>query len=406
MSKTDTVYVRELLELTGARDLYEDLGVEPGCSRTDLVAALEKRREWARRFPDDPVARWWTRHMVRTARLLVHDEAPPANKRKRQDDLQAAIKGAVLQGTLGPEMRRLVIRMGERRGLDGAQVDAMIDHERHSLEELQKKISTALGKSPVDEAREAIRAAMWGAMVAGNVSAKVLAKIVERGSALGLDVETVRKVIDEVKAEWKVEREESLDTDLQGRWVPPHRRVQREGAAPQAPAEGDSKWALEESLEDGLDDVVRHAAEERDVVEEHDDLPVLDLDPSAGFAPLERTGPSREIWRPLDHEEAEDRNAVTGASHVLTVRAIPAVAPPAAVAEQEWTPASAQRRVADPPSSATLSPPAPQTEEEEAKAKARAKALALHTALSTVAVMAGAFYGVTWFLLANRSHLF
>jgi hypothetical protein len=338
--------------------------------------------------------------MVRTARLLVHDEAPhpaAAPKKKRHDDLQAAIKGAVLQGTLGPEMRRLVMRMGERRGLDGAQVDAMIDHERKALEELQKKIRTALGKSPDDEAREAIRAAMWGAMVAGNVSAKVLGTIVERGSALGLDVETVRKVIDEVKAEWKVEREESLDTDIQGRWVPPHRRVQRDGAAQRPPAEGDGKWALDESLEAGLDDVVRHVVEERD---EHLDLPELDLDSSSGFEPLEPSGPSREVWRPLERDAFEDRNAVTGASHVLSVRAIPVMpetAAPPSVAH-----------VSEPSSSTTLSPPPqqPRTEEEEAKAKARVKALALHTALSTFAVMAGAFYGVTWFLLANRSHLF
>jgi hypothetical protein len=401
MSKTDTVYVRELLELTGARDLYEDLGVEPGCSRVELVAALERKREWARRFPDDPVARWWTRHMVRTARILVHDEAPSPHKRKRQDDLQAAIKGAVLQGTLGPEMRRLVTRMGERRGLDGAQVDAMIDQERQSLEDLQKKARAALGKSPGDEAKEAIRAAMWGAMVAGNVSPSVIAKIVDRGCALGLDVETVRKVLDEVKAEWKEEREESLDTDLQGRWVPPHRRVQREDAPRRAPAESDGKWALSDSLEDGLDDVVRNARDERD------DLPELDLDPSAGFGledPISQDASSALRRAPVDDEE--DRNAVTGASHVLSVRAIPAPsAPPPVIAQKESSLPAAVRHVAEPPSSTTLSLPTEETEE-EAKAKAKAKALALHTALSTVAVFGGAFYGVTWFLLAHRSHLF
>ena len=396
MSKTDTVYVRELLELSGARDLYEDLGVEPSCSRVELVAALEKKREWARRFPDDPVARWWARHMVRTARLLIHDE--PAPKKKRQDDLQAAIKGAVLQGTLGPEMRRLVIRMGERRGLDGAQVDAMIDHERKALETLQKKIGTALGKSPDDEAKEAVRAAMWGAMVAGNASQKVVAKIVDRGCALGLGAETVQKVIDEVKAEWKAEREESLDTDLQGRWVPPHRRVQRDESARPAAAEGEQTWALSDSLEDGLDDVVRNARDEHEV-----ELPELELDPSAGFAPEEPTsvGASRERWRPRVDDD-DERNAVTGASHVLSVRAIPATTPPPVIVEKEPSHPSAARHVAEPPTSMPSEP----SQEDEAKAKAKARAIATHTLLSTVAVFGGAFYGVTWFLLAHRSHLF
>ncbi len=396
MSVTDTVYVRELLELTGARDLYEDLGVEPNCTRVELVAALEKRRDWARRFPDDPVARWWTRHMVRTARLLVHDDAQPS-KRKRQDDLQAAIKGAVLQGTLGPEMRRLVIRMGERRGLDGAQVDAMIDHERKALEDLQKKIRTALGKDPEDEAREAIRAAMWGAMVAGNVSPTVVAKIVDRGSALGLDVETVRKVLDEVKAEWKVERDEGLDTDLQGRWVPPHRRTQRDDLPRRPASPGDGKWALADSLEDGLDDVVRSARDDQD------ELPEIELDPSAGFEPDDPISQDvSSALRPADRDAFEDRNAVTGASVVLSVRTIPAASPPPPVARaKEASLPPEVRRVAEPPSSTTLSSPA-----KEAESEAKARALAVHTALSTVAVVAGAFYGVTWFLLANRSHLF
>jgi len=399
MSKTDTVYVRALLELSGARDLYEDLGIEPSCSRVEIVAALERKREWARRFPDDPVARWWTRHMVRTARLLVHDE--PSPKRKRQDDLQAAIKGAVLQGTLGPEMRRLVIRMGERRGLDGAQIDAMIDHERNALENLQKKIGTALGKSPDDEAKEAVRAAMWGAMVAGNASQKVVAKIVDRGCALGLDAETVRKVIDEVKADWKVEREESLDTDLQGRWVPPHRRVQREETPLPAPAEGDQKWALSDSLEDGLDEFVRNASEERE------ELPEIELDPSAGFVPEEPTteGSARERWQPRSKDDEDDRNAITGASHVLAVRAIPASAPPPVIAEQEPSHAPTMGEVTELPISATPPPPTEESKEDEAKAKAKARRIAIHTLLSTVAVFGGAFYGVTWFLLAN-SHLF
>src|SRR6185436_1212965 len=178
-----------------------------------------------------------------------------------------------LQGTLGPEMRRLVVRMAERRGMDESQVDAMIDHERKALESLQKKIGQALGKSPDDEAKEAVRAAMWGAMVAGNASQKVVKKILDRGCSLGLDAETVQKVIDEVKADWKAEREESLDTDLQGRWVPPHRRVQRDETAHPSPAEGDQKWALSDSLEDGLEDFVRHAAEERE------ELPEIELDP-------------------------------------------------------------------------------------------------------------------------------
>src|SRR5688500_10936388 len=109
MSRTDTVYVRELLQLTGAKDLYEDLGVDPHCSRIELVTALERKREWARRYSGDPVARWWSRHMIRIARLLVHDESRP--KRKRRDDLEAAIKGAVLQGTLNPETKKLIVRM-------------------------------------------------------------------------------------------------------------------------------------------------------------------------------------------------------------------------------------------------------------------------------------------------------
>jgi hypothetical protein len=403
MSVTDTVYVRELLELTGARDLYEDLGVEPDCTRVELVAALEKKRDWARRFPDDPVARWWTRHMVRTARMLVHDE-PQRPKRHRQDDLQAAIKGAVLQGALGPEMRRLVIRMGERRGLDGAQVDAMIDHERRALEDLQKKIRTALGKGPEDEAREAIRAAMWGAMVAGNVSATVMAKIVERGCALGLDAETVKKVQDEVKAEWKVERDEALDTDLQGRWVPPHRRMPRDDAHRPAASETDGKWTLSDSLEDGLDDIVRGAAED------HGDLPELDLelelDPSEG---IDKEDPSQGAWAepkwPVN--EFSERNGVTGASVLVSVRSVPPSLPSGFVEPASSLP-PAVRRVAEPPSSTTLtssvSPPKP--EEPEGSAKPRARALALHTTLSTVAVMGGALYGVTWFLLANRTHLF
>jgi hypothetical protein len=399
MSKTDTVYVRELLELSGARDLYEDLGVEPSCSRVELVAALERKREWARRFPDDPVARWWTRHMVRTARLLVHDEAA-APKRKRQDDLQAAIKGAVLQGTLGPEMRRLVIRMGERRGLDGEQVDAMIDHERKALESLQKKIGTALGKSPDDEAKEAVRAAMWGAMVAGNASSGVVAKIVERGCALGLDADTVRKVIDEVKGDWKVERAESLDTDLEGRWVPPHRRVQRDDTRQRAPSEGGEEWALSDSLEDGLDDVVRNARDERE------DLPEIELDPSAGILPEDPTSESvsRERWRPHAADDDDDRNAITGASHVLSVRAIPANAPPVIIEKPTPTPV---RRVEEAPSSTTLSsPPEDSAKKDDAKAKAKARSIATHTLLATMAVFGGAFYGVTWFLLAHRSHLF
>ena len=401
MSKTDTVYVRELLELSGARDLYEDLGVEPSCSRVELVAALERKRDWARRFPDDPVARWWTRHMVRTARLLVHDEAAP--KKKRQDDLQAAIKGAVLQGTLGPEMRRLVIRMAARRGMDEAAVDAMIDHERKALETLQKKLGQALGKSPDDEAKEAVRAAMWGAMVAGNASQKVLKKIVDRGCSLGLDAATVQKVIDEVKADWKSEREESLDTDLQGRWVPPHRRTQRDETPPKAPAEGEAQWALSDSLEDGLDDVVRNAADERE------ELPEIELDPSAGIVPEEITsqGASRERWlAPVDDEE--DRNAITGASHVLVVRAIPTNAPaPVMPVEQEPSHSPTLREVTELPSSTTLSSPTEETKEkDDAKAKALARRIATHTLLATMAVFGGAFYGVTWFLLANRSHLF
>jgi hypothetical protein len=400
MSKTDTVYVRELLELSGARDLYEDLGVEPSCSRVELVAALERKRDWARRFPDDPVARWWTRHMVRTARLLVHDEAAP-KKKARQDDLQAAIKGAVLQGALGPEMRRLVVRMAERRGLDEAAVDAMIDHERKALESLQKKLGQTLGKSPDDEAKEAVRAAMWGAMVAGNASPNVLAKIVDRGCALGLDAETVKKVIDEVKADWKAEREESLDTDLQGRWVPPHRRSQRDETPRKAPAEGEQQWALSDSLEDGLDDVVRNAADERE------ELPEIELDPSAGILPEESTTGSRERWLPRVDDPEDDRNAITGASHVLAVRAIPAAkAPPPVIAEKDPSQSPTLREVTELPSSTTLSAPTEEKKEDDAKAKARARAIATHTLLVTVAMFGGAFYGVTWFLLANRSHLF
>jgi hypothetical protein len=337
--------------------------------------------------------------MVRTARLLVHDEAAP--KKKRQDDLQAAIKGAVLQGTLGPEMRRLVIRMGERRGLDGAQVDAMIDHERKALESLQKKIGTAPGKSPDDEAKEAVRAAMWGAMVAGNASQKVVAKIVDRGCALGLDAETVKKVIDEVKADWKSDRDESLDTDLEGRWVPPHRRTQREETPRKAPTEGEQEWALSDSLENGLDDVVRNAADERE------ELPEIELDPSAGILPEEVTseGASRERWLPRVDDE-DDRNAITGASHVLTVRAIPASAPPPVIVEKEPSQSPTVREVTELPSSTTLSSPQEDTKKDDAKVKAKARGIATHTLLATVAVFGGAFYGVTWFLLANRSHLF
>ena len=405
MSKTDTVYVRELLELSGARDLYEDLGVEPSCSRVELVAALERKREWARRFPDDPVARWWTRHMVRTARLLVHDEAPAAKKKTRQDDLQAAIKGAVLQGTLGPEMRRLVVRMAERRGMDEAAVDAMIDHERKALESLQKKLGQALGKSPDDEAKEAVRAAMWGAMVAGNASQKVVAKIIDRGCSLGLEAAAVQKVIDEVKADWKAEREESLDTDLQGRWVPPHRRTQRDETPRKAPAEGEGQWALSDSLEDGLDDVVRNAADERE------ELPEIELDPSAGTVPEEATseGTSRERWLPRVDEE-DDRNAITGASHVLAVKAIPvAKAPPPVIPERDPSQSPTVREVTELPSSTPLSAPTEEEkkEKDDAKAKARkARAIMNHTLLVWVALFGGAFYGVTWFLLANRSHLF
>jgi hypothetical protein len=338
--------------------------------------------------------------MVRTARLLVHDEAAP--KKKRQDDLQAAIKGAVLQGTLGPEMRRLVVRMAERRGMDESQVDAMIDHERKALESLQKKIGQALGKSPDDEAKEAVRAAMWGAMVAGNASQKVVKKIVDRGCSLGLDAATVQKVIDEVKADWKAEREESLDTDLQGRWVPPHRRTQREETPRKAPAEGEQQWALSDSLEDGLDDVVRNAADERE------ELPEIELDPSAGILPEEpiTEGSARERWMaPVDDEE--DRNAITGASHVLAVRAIPANAPPPVIAEKEPSHPPTLREVTELPSSTTLSSPSEETnEKDDAKAKALARRIANHTLLATMAVFGGAFYGVTWFLLANRSHLF
>ena len=78
--------------------------------------------------------------------------------------------------------------------MDEAQVDALIDHERKALESLQKKIGAALGKSPDDEAKEALRAAMWGAMVAGNASPKVLQKIVDRGCALGLDAEVLVQI--------------------------------------------------------------------------------------------------------------------------------------------------------------------------------------------------------------------
>jgi hypothetical protein len=283
--------------------------------------------------------------------------------------------------------------------MDEAQIDAMIDHERKALETLQKKTGAALGKSPDDEAKEAVRAAMWGAMVAGNASPKVVAKIVDRGCALGLDAETVQKVIDEVKGDWKSEREESLDTDIQGRWVPPHRRTQREETPRAAATEGEQEWALSDSLEDGLDDVVRNAADERE------ELPEIELDPSAGIVPEEVTSGSRERWLPRVDDE-DDRNAITGASHVLAVRAIPANAPPPVIPEKDPSHSPTLREVTELPSSTTLSSPQEDGKKDDAKAKAKARAIVNHTLLVTVALFGGAFYGVTWFLLANRSHLF
>ena len=161
---------------------------------------------------------------------------------------------------------------------------------------------------------------------------------------------------------------------------------------------------MSDSLEEGLDDVVRNAADERE------ELPEIELDPSGGIVPEEITsqGASRERWLPRVDEVEDDRNAITGASHVLAVRAIPAAkAPPPVIPVKEPSQQPTLREVTELPSSTTLSAPAEPSEEDEKKARAKkARAIANHTLLVTGALFGGAFYGVTWFLLANRSHLF
>jgi hypothetical protein len=105
-------------------------------------------------------------------------------------------------------------------------------------------------------------------------------------------------------------------------------------------------------------------------------------------------------------DDEDDRNAITGASHVLAVRAIPANAPPPVIPEKDPSHSPTLREVTELPSSTTLSSPQEDGKKDDAKAKAKARAIVNHTLLVTVALFGGAFYGVTWFLLANRSHLF
>jgi hypothetical protein len=114
--------------------------------------------------------------------------------------------------------------MAERRGMDEAQVDAR--SIMSARETLQKKIGAAL-EEPDDEAKEVVRArcgARWRRVTLRRRSS--------RRSSIAMPWARRRgraKAIDEVKADWKAEREESLDTDLQGRWpaASPHAERRR-----------------------------------------------------------------------------------------------------------------------------------------------------------------------------------